>query len=47
LQNKDIAAELILSEATIKTHRRNLKGKLKAKSTLDLRDIAERGGLLE
>ena len=47
LQNKEIAVELILAEATIKTHRRNLKAKLKAKTTLDLRDIAERGGLLE
>src|ERR1700760_150018 len=40
--NKQIAGDLGISEVTVKIHRRNLMGKLKASSLIDLVRIADR-----
>lgn len=40
LNNKQISARLFISEHTVKTHRRNLKRKLQAKTTSDLIRVA-------
>jgi DNA-binding NarL/FixJ family response regulator len=45
LRNAEIAAKLYLSEKTIKTHLRNIYGKLALSSKADLRVYAERLGL--
>jgi DNA-binding NarL/FixJ family response regulator len=45
LRNAEIAAKLYLSEKTIKTHLRNIYGKLALGSKADLRVYAERLGL--
>jgi FixJ family two-component response regulator len=42
LLNKQIAAELELSEITVKVHRRNLLDKMQAESLADLVKMAER-----
>lgn len=46
MKNREIAEKLILSLTTIQTHRRNIKEKLKAKTTIELRKMAEIAGLL-
>jgi DNA-binding CsgD family transcriptional regulator len=45
LRNAEIAAKLYLSEKTIKTHLRNIYGKLALGSKADLRVYAERLGV--
>jgi FixJ family two-component response regulator len=40
--NKQIAADLGISEVTVKIHRRNLMGKLRASNLIDLARIADR-----
>lgn len=47
LSNKDISRKLILSEKTISTYKHRLKVKLKARTIVDLIDIARRNHLLE
>ncbi len=46
MKNREIAEKLNLSLTTIQTHRRNIKDKLKAKTTIELRKMAEIAGLL-
>ena len=41
LNSQQIADELFISEATVKTHRRNIRTKLNADSTLDLMKFAQ------
>ena len=46
MKNREIAEKLDLSLTTVQTHRRNLKEKLKAKTTIELRKMAEIAGLI-
>jgi DNA-binding NarL/FixJ family response regulator len=45
LRNSEIAAELVLSEKTIKTHLRNIYGKLELSNKAELRLFAQKMGL--
>lgn len=47
LSNKDISRKLILSEKTISTYKHRLKTKLRARTIIDLIDIARRNHLLD
>ncbi|NTS40152.1 hypothetical protein HRG84_04475 [Flavisolibacter sp. BT320] len=46
LNSQQIADELFISEATVKTHRRNIRTKLNADSTLDLMKFAQAFNLI-
>ncbi|MDX2072645.1 MAG: response regulator transcription factor [Haliscomenobacter sp.] len=46
MKNREIAEKLNLSLNTVQTHRRNIKDKLQAKTTIELRIIAEIAGLI-
>lgn len=45
--NKKIGELLFIAEDTVKAHRRSLKKKLGAKTTIDLQKIAQQAGLLD